>query len=554
MAPTEGPDFGGNFILLGVLNAEAFLANPRYTFRMRDPDSGVDCAGEMFPAVSFSDWGSSETYQQVMKSTHNLRMASKALVNAYSSTVSTSLDTAIKGSMAGAFLVVTAPRCSLLSNSTVTGILAPGDGSHTQLEFPYEYVRTPQHAATVLSATTAQGTASGPMAGGYSLMVSLTGFVMTYDLADLSIIFGEQEGTIAVLEQSTRTRTKLKAIVPPSQDPGLVDVSIFNRHHPQNQAVFEFEYIDDNVPEVVEVVPFTVYADGGHPVRLTVANLPPDLALDEVNITIRELSSGDELGPAFRPQSLQGRVLADGSFSVEIVFLTQGLRNVSASALVSTRIAARGKAAACTIGYEGVPSGPPVILWLQPSEGLCHDSSQSVSVMLSNIRMVTSESDLIVKFGSLAVHGGDKDVTITSSMSETLVTFTLPALDVEDVGPQIITLESGQSAPWLVQGVFTCRDPRQAQLLYIIPSSAYAQDVNVSVTIGVANARDWSPANLFAHLNDLRYFHPNFCVLEHRAIHALFVPAKSELHSLTMTWLPARAPSCTSLLYQQMAR
>lgn len=150
-----------------------------------------------------------------------------------------------------------------------------------------------------------------------------------------------------------------------------------------------------------------------------------------------------------------------------------------------------------------------MILWLQPSEGLCHDSSQSVSVMLSNLRMVTDESNFFVKFGSMVVHGDDKDaMKIISSMSETLITFSLPALDVDDVGPQFITLESWQSAP-SVLGIFTCKDPRQAQLLYTIPSSAYAQDADISVTIGVANARDWSPANLFAHLTNVRCVHFN---------------------------------------------
>lgn len=334
-------------------------------------------------------------------------------------------------------------------------------------------------------------------------MISLTEFVMTYDLADLSIMFGDQEGIITVLEQSTSMRTQLKAIVPPSQDPGLVDVSISNRRHPQNQAVFEFEYVDDSIPEVVEVVPFTVYADGGHPVHLTVTNLPFDLALDEVQITLRDLSTDEELGPAFKPKSLQGRELADSSSSTSIVFLTQSLRNVSDSSLVIARIAARGKEIACTIRYERVPSGPSVILWLQPSEGLCHDSSQSVSVMLSNIRMVTNESNFLVKFGGVAVRGDNKDVSIISSMSETLVSFTLPALNEEDVGPQIITLESRQTMK-SVQGIFTCKDSREAKLLYTIPSEAYAQDSNLSVTIGVANARDWSPATLFTHFTGSR--------------------------------------------------
>jgi hypothetical protein len=525
MAPLEGPDFGGNYILLGVLNAEAFLHNPEYMFWMRDLDSGIEEEGETFPAVSFSDWGTSasETYQQVMKSTHNLRMASKALVNAYANTVVMS-QAATKDSMVGAFLLVRAPPFKVLSNSTVAGILTPGTGSPIQLQFHYEYVRTPQHPATVLSATTALGTASGAMGGGYSIMVSVTDFVMTYDLGDLFITFGDQEGTITVLEQSTSSRTVLMASVPTSQYPGLIDVSIINQRHPQNPAVFQFEYIDDRIPLVVDVVPSTVYSDGGHTVRMTLKRLPPDLTPDEVTITMRELSSDDELGPTFQPQSLQVIELADGSFSTRIVFLTQGLSNVSASALVEAHVVARGKVVACIIDYERVPSGPPVILWLQPSEGLCHDSSQTVSVMLSNIRMVANESNFFVRFGHVTLRGDDEEVTIISSMSETLVSFTLPALGEDEVGPHDITLESSKA----VKGSFMCKDPREAKLLYTIPSSAYAQDANVSVTIGVANARDWSLPNLFAHLTNLRCVQPN--VLEHFVVFVLFVHVLAALN------------------------
>ena len=502
MSPQEGPDFGGNFLLLGVLNAGVFLGE-RFGFKMQD-GRGIESTGESLPAIAMSEWGgTSQTYLEVMKRTSNLRIASKALIMSYDNVIST-CHAALEDNMVGAFLIVVVPRAQKFANSTAFGIMTAGKRSQAELQFLYEYVRTPRHAATVISATTAQGTASGGMSGGDEITVILTNFVITYQLSDLAIVFGDQHGTIIGLEQSNRVMTKIKALVPPGA-PGTVNVSLANQNHPQNYAIFGFEYIDDRIPEVQDVVPFTVYADGGYQIMVTIENFPHDLGLEEISIHMRVAATGLQLGPSFQPQTLDVHDLRDDRVVTRIAFLTKNLVNATGSTSVRARIAAREKAVDFSLQYMAVPAGPPAILWMQPMEGMCNDGRQSVSVMLNNLRTVTDESALTIRFHDRTLSGDDEGVSIFSTMSETLISFVLPALDVAIVGRQELSFHTSQGRMTSVHSNFTCKDPRKAMLLYTIPSSGDAGGAGISVTLGIQKAISWSLSNI--HLIEQRCAH-----------------------------------------------
>jgi len=119
-----------------------------------------------------------------------------------------------------------------------------------ELEFDFEYWEADPNPQ-IKSVRAHNGRASGRIAGGYPMTVSISGFPITYDMEDISIVFGSGLGLVArvlLLEQSDSNRTTVWALVPPG-DPGVVQVMVSN--NAQGSAVsFEFEYLSDSVSEV----------------------------------------------------------------------------------------------------------------------------------------------------------------------------------------------------------------------------------------------------------------------------------------------------------------
>ena len=217
------------------------------------------------------------------------------------------------------------------------------------------------------------------MGGGYQLLVKLSNFVMTYDLSDLSIRFGTREGIVLQLEQSNSIQTILRALVP-AGDPGTVPVIIVNQNHQQNSAAFGFEYIDDRIPEVENFFPIQVYADGGHPIQVTIVKFPDGTGMDEVSIEMEDLSSGQSLGSPFQPEMIEmNGVTKDGHARTRVTFLTQAQLAVK-DGLVKVQITVRGKYIDFELDYKAVPIGPAIISAVKPIEVMCTDTGQRVSI------------------------------------------------------------------------------------------------------------------------------------------------------------------------------
>ena len=85
-------------------------------------------------------------------------------------------------------------------------------------------------------------------------------------------------------------------------DPGIVSVRFYNRKRLQNVATFEFEYIDDRIPEVEDASPFQVYCDGGYEVRVIVIKFSEDTTREAVSIEVQDSSSGLSIGDPFKPK------------------------------------------------------------------------------------------------------------------------------------------------------------------------------------------------------------------------------------------------------------
>jgi hypothetical protein len=485
IAPSEGPAFGGTFVLLGVLGASQLLGkNLSFAVIRQEGGSSHEVIGELLGrAISLDSWGTDNNeYLAVMKMSASLKLGSKQLVTEYQDIVSM-VDDVTPSDESGAFLVVQMPPIHV--SGPVVGVITTGDSS-ARISFDFNYVATPSHTANVTRARTLLGTASGNMDGGYEISITLSNFVITYNILDLVIEFGPNQGIVTQMDQSNSLQTQLKALVP-SGDPGTIVVSIYHRNHSENGATFEFEYIDTRIPFVEYVSSTQVYSDGGHKIQADVAKFPGSTKAEEVIIAMQDAASGEPLGDSFKPDTVDALEQSqDGYARLRFSFLTLA-RNGSQDALVRVKISVRGKEVDFELSYIATPTGVPVISNVNPSGADCTDLSQKVIIRLHNIRMVLDPSVLNLTFGNVSL-GNDQKVSVVSTMLETRVSFFMPGLMEHVVGPVPLRVQSGEVSAALT--TIDCKDTRMAQLLYVLPASGYAGE-NVTVTIGI---RKFGPA------------------------------------------------------------
>jgi hypothetical protein len=485
IAPSEGPAFGGTFVLLGVSGASQLLGkNLSFTVIRQEGGSSHEVVGELLGrAISLDSWGTDNNeYLAVMKMSASLKQGSKQLVTEYQDIVSM-VDDVTPSDESGAFLVVQMPQVHV--SGPVVGVITTGDNS-ARISFDFNYVANPSHKANVTKARTLLGTASGNMDGGYEISITLSNFVITYNILDLVIEFGPNQGIVTQMDRSNSLQTQLKALVP-SGDSGTIMVSIYHRNHPENEATFEFEYIDTRIPVVEYVSSTQVYSDGGQKIQADVARFPGNTKAEEVNITMQDAASGQPLGGSFKPVTVEALELSqDGYARLRFSFLTLA-RDGNQDALVRVILSVRGKKVDFELSYIATPTGVPVISNVTPSGADCTDLSQKVIIRLNNIRMVIDPSVLNLTFGNVSL-GNDQKVSVMSTMLETRVSFFMPGLMEHVVGPVPLRVQSGE-----VSAAFTtidCKDTRMAQLLYVLPASGYSGE-EVTVTIGI---RKFGPA------------------------------------------------------------
>jgi hypothetical protein len=481
VAPSEGPAFGGTFVLLGVSGASQLNGKSLLFSVIRQAGASYhEVVGELLGrAISLDSWGTDNNeYLAVMKMSASLKQGSKQLITEYQDIVRM-VDDVTPSDESGAFLVVQMPQINV--SGPVVGVITTGDNS-ARISFDFNYVATPSHTAKVTKARTLLGSASGNMDGGYDISITLSNFVITYNILDLVIEFGPNQGIITQIDQSNSLLTQIKALVP-SGDSGTVLVSIYHRNHPENEATFEFEYIDTRFPVVEQVSPIQVYSDGGHEIQVDIAKFPGNTKAEDVTIAMQDAASGQPLGASFKPVTVGALEQSeDGYARLRFSFLTLA-RDGNQHALVRVILSVRGKQVNFELSYIATPSGAPVISKVNPSVADCTDLSQKVIVHLNNTRMVRDPSVLHLAFGNVTL-GNDQKVSVMSTMLETRVSFFMPGLMEHIVGPVPLQVQSGE-----VSAAFTtihCKDTRMAQLLYVLPASGFAGE-EVTVTIGIRN-------------------------------------------------------------------
>jgi len=255
IAPTEGPISKGSLVLLGISSASALL-HPDLTsslkFRVQDFDNDNNFAYGTIVAgpLSLADWKVAESpeYDSFVRNTANFSQGSNKLVKDYQNAIQSA--TSFADSADGGVVALLVLRTPNWMGACMVQAVVEYDGH--ELEFDFEFWEADPNLQ-IESVHAQNGRASGSMAGGYPLSVSISGFPITHDIEDISIVFGSGPGRAAqvlLLEQSDRNGTKMSALVPIGH-PGVVQVVVSN--HAQGSSVsFEFEYLNDSISGLQE--------------------------------------------------------------------------------------------------------------------------------------------------------------------------------------------------------------------------------------------------------------------------------------------------------------
>jgi len=275
IAPREGPILKGSLVLLGISDASAIL-NPdvksSLKFRMQNVDNDSQFAYGTIVAgpLSLAHWQVAESpeYDSFVRNTANFSKGSSNLVKDYQTVIQSTISFA--DNVDGSVVALLAVRTPNWTNACLVKAIVEYDGH--ELDFDFEYWEADPNPR-MESVRAQYGTASGRTTGGYPISVSISGFPITYDIEDISIVFGSGLGRaqVVLLEQSDSNRTKIKTLVPPG-NPGVVQIMVSN--DVQGSLVsFEFEYFNGSIPEVESLASFMVYADGKNDISTIVPSM-----------------------------------------------------------------------------------------------------------------------------------------------------------------------------------------------------------------------------------------------------------------------------------------
>ena len=479
IVPNEGPASGGTIVFVGIVGARPIIdATASFAFKVRQENKYEETVGEIVAGpLSLSAWGQGASYLDFLHKTS--QQGSAQLANAYE-TVYRRVRSVIASDDDGAVLAVRTNPSSM--SGKATGVIVAAESA--EITFDFYLVATPSSEAIVVSATTAQGSASGPMEGAYIIVIVLSNFVITNYLHELSISFGAQIGQVVMLEFSnSKQGTKLRALVPPGV-PGTVLVEVRHDKHPQNAATFEFQYIDTQTFAVERVHPFQIYNDGGQMVEVDILRLPLGIDITEFSIEMWNVdSSMQALGASMQPAMIQHLPAAkNGDSRTKIHFMSKELQD-NDSANIRVDILIRGKAISFALEYKNLPDGPPHIVDLHPSTVTCTGGNQRVSMVLHNLRMVTRASSLHISVQGRTLN---TEIRVQSTMSETFVSFEIPHLPDHKGGSSVhlSVWTDDLGVNMAANASFECLDTKKASLGYILPSFGDAGR-NVSVKLGL---------------------------------------------------------------------
>lgn len=269
------------------------------------------------------------------------------------------------------------------------------DGNPQPIKFDFKLVDTEDTVEGDAEATTAQGGAKGALSGGFRVKIDLpASFPITYSLASLKITFGDIPGQVVQLDRSNSRGTTVRAIVPAGLEAETIDVVVWNENYQHNTAKFEFEYIDDRIPQILSVLPARIYGDVASEIRVIITKLDLQrVGKDDVELTMIYQESGEAIGtPAVQSlEPIDTDDLDDVRSRITFFSVPSTIAN---DEKVQVRVAFGGRASLFEITYVAAPGGSPVIASMEPQEGMCNDGRVKVKLRLTGIRMITDDATL----------------------------------------------------------------------------------------------------------------------------------------------------------------
>ena len=108
------------------------------------------------------------------------------------------------------------------------------------------------------------------------------------------------------------------------------------------------------------------------------------------------------------------------------------------------------------------------------------------------MKMITDTAEMNVKFGN---HSLD-DITLRSSMTETIIIFQIPVLPEDVIGPIPLSVWVGNGASATIN--FECMDSRRAVLLYTLPAFGDAGPQKLVARVGLGRMGDLTGKHVYA--------------------------------------------------------
>jgi len=393
-------------ILLGISGADSLRDLPKDQFTVKWDDKNEVLSKPFSKPVMLADWGKMgsasfrELSQALSQSERGLQSGSLQQVRDYNGVVE--LARSVVAEEDGALIVLETPPL-LGSGGVVSGELSWGDNAATPILFQFDLVGPQSGFDFSAEATTAQGVPEGPVGGGFLIKVELPeSFPITYSLSKLAITFGGVEGRVVQLDKSNSQGTTVRAMVPAREQPGEVTVLVWNTGIDEYKARFTFEYIDDRIPEILQVLPVRMYADDSREIRIVITNLDVELVgADDVQIDMKDKQRDRWIGSP--PVDSLDSVGNPNDGKAKITFHSIPLGDPDPEhdvTIVEVTVAFGGRESVFEVSYVTAPSGSPIITSVVPPAGICTDGSVKVKLRLTGMRMIRDAAELQV-----SVHG-----------------------------------------------------------------------------------------------------------------------------------------------------
>ena len=506
VAPTAGPARGGTVVMVAVLSFAELVAAETLEAYIGGSNQAMPLT--VLGMVSVLDWVQKRTtYLSLVSlpeiSTFNIGIndGTQAEIHALVSRTIVSIEQESFDPMIGmqqaGFAFLQMPYVTVEGSTMITEIGINPSSSNTTVKSSFTYTASASGVA-VGTVSTEKGDLIVGLDGDVRFTVSLSNFDTVYKSRDIIATLGESALDISRLLYSTQAATKLYITAPPGA-PGVMKVTLKPKHLPSNVFEFSFEYADMRVPEVTAFSPFLVYTTGGVEMQATVALLP-DVTVDQILVDV--LSIGETSTTKIASVVASKLVRQGGVPPEDTAFVTFTIP-AGISGQAQFVIGAASKASICPetkpdcqkFRYAAVPTTAPNIKQFNPAVASSLGGT-SMSISMTNFRMVTDISDLRVHFeiGTGCSQNSsmpycfqaelqaslDKNMRLVTNILETRLSFTSPVV------PDWLGGQNGNVKIWNIQtpSLFAIvpaffRDDNIAEVAYVYPASIKANGNDV---------------------------------------------------------------------------